>query len=68
MYYGEITMYANNPAVPATAALISSVAVALGVMGVQRARGTLAEPEPAAPSEAAPSEAAAEAAESEVEG
>jgi SSS family solute:Na+ symporter/sodium/pantothenate symporter len=63
MYYGEITMYANNPAVPATAALISSVAVALGVMGVQGARGTLAEPEAAASAEPA-----AEAAESEVEG
>ena len=60
MYYGEITMYANNPAVPATAALISSVAVALGVMGVQGARGTLAEPEAAASAEPA-----AEAAESE---
>lgn len=29
MYYGEITMYANNPAVPATAALLTSTAVAL---------------------------------------
>jgi SSS family solute:Na+ symporter/sodium/pantothenate symporter len=32
MYYGEITMYHNNPAVPATFALISSVLVALGLM------------------------------------
>jgi SSS family solute:Na+ symporter/sodium/pantothenate symporter len=29
MYYGEITMYANNPAVPATAALLTSTAIAL---------------------------------------
>jgi SSS family solute:Na+ symporter/sodium/pantothenate symporter len=32
MYYGEITMYANNPAVPATAALIASTLVAVGAM------------------------------------
>jgi SSS family solute:Na+ symporter/sodium/pantothenate symporter len=32
VYYGEITMYHNNPAVPATFALVSSVLVALGVM------------------------------------
>jgi Na+/panthothenate symporter len=36
MYYGEITMYANNPAVPATAALVSSTAVALVWMAVRR--------------------------------
>ena len=35
MYYGEITMYHNNPAVPATCALVSSVLVALGTMTVQ---------------------------------
>ena len=35
MYYGEITMYANNPAVPATAALISSTLVALVWMTVR---------------------------------
>ncbi len=29
MYYGEITMYANTPAVPATAALLTSTAIAL---------------------------------------
>ena len=29
MYYGGITMYANNPAVPATAALLTSTAIAL---------------------------------------
>jgi SSS family solute:Na+ symporter/sodium/pantothenate symporter len=28
MYYGEISMYANNPAVPATCAIIASTAVA----------------------------------------
>jgi Na+/proline symporter len=35
VYYGEITMYHNNPAVPATFALVSSVLVALAVMTAQ---------------------------------
>jgi len=35
MYYGEITMYANNPAVPAAAALTASTLVALAAMAVQ---------------------------------
>jgi SSS family solute:Na+ symporter/sodium/pantothenate symporter len=35
LYYGEITMYHNNPAVPATVALVSSVLVALAVMTAQ---------------------------------
>ena len=35
MYYGEITMYANNPAVPATAALVSSTLVALTWMAAR---------------------------------
>jgi SSS family solute:Na+ symporter/sodium/pantothenate symporter len=36
IYYGEITMYANNPAVPATAALVASTLVALGWTGARR--------------------------------
>ena len=32
MYYGEITMYANNPAVPATCAILASTAVAGGAL------------------------------------
>lgn len=36
MYYGEITMYANNPAVPATFALITSTLVASGSLLVQK--------------------------------
>ena len=50
MYYGEITMYANNPAVPATAALVTSTAVALVWMAV---RGRPAEVE-GQPSTSAP--------------
>jgi len=36
IYYGEVTMYANNPAVPAAAALVASTLVALGWMGARR--------------------------------
>jgi SSS family solute:Na+ symporter/sodium/pantothenate symporter len=38
MYYGEITMYANNPAVPATFALVASTAVAAGSLLFTRRR------------------------------
>lgn len=36
VYYGEITMYHNNPAVPATFALIASTLVAVGSLVVGR--------------------------------
>lgn len=42
MYYGGITMYANNPAVPAACALVASVLVAAGSLLL-----TKKEPEPA---------------------
>lgn len=47
MYYGEVTMYHNNPAVPATFAILAS----LLVVGAGRLVGGpwRAEPEPAAP-------------------
>jgi SSS family solute:Na+ symporter/sodium/pantothenate symporter len=35
-YYGDITMYANNPAVPATFALIASTLVAGGSLLIRR--------------------------------
>jgi SSS family solute:Na+ symporter/sodium/pantothenate symporter len=50
MYYGEITMYHNNPAVPATFALLTSVLMALAVMTAQgQWRGEVPSPDQAGP-------------------
>ena len=51
MYYGEITMYANNPAVPATAALLSSTAIALAGYALW-GQPALPDPAPAAEADA----------------
>jgi sodium/pantothenate symporter len=42
MYYGEVTVYHNNPGVTAACALIASVLVALAGYAIMRMRGTSA--------------------------
>ena len=64
MYYGEITMYHNNPAVPATFAIVASVLVGLLGLVVGRRAGSRTEADGGAgapsPAGSAPGAAAAE--------